>query len=156
VAALRALVEDHFAILKVGPALTNAYREGVFALSYIEDVLFDASEASGVRDVLDAAMCAEPAYWIDFYGGDSVARHRARQFSRSDRSRYYWPERSVVAAVAKMQTNLRARAIPAELLAQFLPVEYRRVREGDLVPEPDALLHSKVEAVLDDYLAATA
>ncbi len=34
--ALRALVEDHFAILKVGPELTFAFREAVFALEAIE------------------------------------------------------------------------------------------------------------------------
>ncbi len=37
--ALRWLVEDHFAILKVGPALTFALREAVYALAMIEDEL---------------------------------------------------------------------------------------------------------------------
>jgi D-tagatose-1,6-bisphosphate aldolase subunit GatZ/KbaZ len=155
VTALRALVEDGFALLKVGPALTNAYREGVFALSYIEDVLLGEADASGVRGVLDAAMCARPAYWTDFYGGDEAAQHRARQFSRSDRSRYYWPERSVVAAVDAMTANLRSAMIPDELLAQFMPVQHGRVREGSLSNEPSALLRSKVAEVLDDYLTAT-
>ena len=154
IATLRALVEDHFAVLKVGPALTNAYREGVFALSYIEDVLLGDVAASGVRGALDAAMCEKPGYWKDFYGGDAAAQHRARQFSRSDRSRYYWPERSVVSALGRMTANLRSAAIPQELLAQFMPAQYRRVREGTLTSDPDALLRSKVEEVLDDYRAA--
>jgi D-tagatose-1,6-bisphosphate aldolase subunit GatZ/KbaZ len=154
VTALRALVEDHFAVLKVGPALTNAYREGVFALSYVEDVLLKEEAASGIRRVLDAAMCEKPIYWTDFYGGSSAAQHRARQFSRSDRSRYYWPERFVVSAVEKMTANLGSAVIPEELLAQFMPVQYRRVREGRLTNDPDALLRSRVEEVLDDYLAA--
>jgi D-tagatose-1,6-bisphosphate aldolase subunit GatZ/KbaZ len=151
---LRALVEDHFAVLKVGPALTNAFREGVFALSYIEDVLVEPSKVSNVRGALDAAMRANPTYWSEFYGGDSAAQHRARQFSRSDRSRYYWPARSVVSAVATMNANLRAAVVPEELLAQFLPVEHRRVREGSLTNDPEALARNKVEQVLDDYLAA--
>jgi D-tagatose-1,6-bisphosphate aldolase subunit GatZ/KbaZ len=95
-------------------------------------------------------------YWKDFYGGSSTAAHRARQFSRSDRSRYYWPERSVVSAVEKLTANLRSAVIPEDLLAQFMPVQYRRVREGRLTNDPDALLRSKVEEVLDDYLAAGA
>ena len=74
VPALRALVEDHFAVLKVGPALTNAYREGVFALSYVEDTLFDEASASGVRRVLDTAMCDNPTYWADYYSGGDAAR----------------------------------------------------------------------------------
>jgi D-tagatose-1,6-bisphosphate aldolase subunit GatZ/KbaZ len=151
---LRGLVEDHFAVLKVGPALTNAFREGVFALSYIEGVIVEPSTVSGVRGVLDAAMCANPTYWSEFYGGDIAAQHRARQFSRSDRSRYYWPARSVASAVATMKANLRTAVIPEELLAQFMPTQCRRVREGNLTNDPDALLRSKVEEVLDDYLAA--
>ena len=153
VRALRALVQDHFAILKVGPALTNAYREGVFALSYIEDVLFGPA-ASGVRDVLDATMRAEPSSWIDFYAGDAASQQRARQFSRSDRSRYYWPQPPVVTALEAMNAHLGSGAIPEELLAQFMPVQYRRVREGTLANDPDALVRAKVEEVLDDYLAA--
>ena len=57
--ALRGLVADHFAILKVGPGLTFAYREALFGLSYIEDELLGGG-ASGVREVLDAAMLADP------------------------------------------------------------------------------------------------
>jgi D-tagatose-1,6-bisphosphate aldolase subunit GatZ/KbaZ len=156
VAALRALAEDHFAVLKVGPALTNAYREGVFALSYIEDALVGATTASGIREVLDVAMCKNRSHWADFYGGDNAAQHRSRQFSRSDRSRYYWPERSVEAAVETMKSNLRSAVIPEELLSQFMPDQYRRVRDGRLTRDPDTLLRSKVEEVLDDYLAAGA
>ena len=36
-ASLNQLVRDHFAILKVGPALTFAMREAVFALAWMED-----------------------------------------------------------------------------------------------------------------------
>ena len=36
---LQALVRDHFAILKVGPALTFAYREAVLSLALIEKEL---------------------------------------------------------------------------------------------------------------------
>ena len=56
-AALRALVEDHFAILKVGPALTFAYREAVFALELIEREWLAGRPGitlSGVRSALDA------------------------------------------------------------------------------------------------------
>lgn len=154
VTALRALVQTHFAVLKVGPALTNAYREGVFALSYVEDALLEPARVSGVRESLDAAMRDNPAHWSGFYAGDPAAQHRARQFSRSDRSRYYWPVPSVASAVETMNANLRAAAIPEEVLAQFMPVQYRRVRDGSLNNDPDTLLRSKVEEVLDDYLAA--
>ena len=44
-AALRALVERHFAILKVGPGLTFALREALFALAAIEAELLPAERA---------------------------------------------------------------------------------------------------------------
>lgn len=37
--AYQELVRDHFAILKVGPALTFALREAIFALAQIEQEL---------------------------------------------------------------------------------------------------------------------
>ncbi len=37
---LRDLVQDHFAILKVGPALTFAFREAIFALVNMENELY--------------------------------------------------------------------------------------------------------------------
>ena len=46
--ALRAMVEDHFCILKVGPWLTYALREALFALDRIEQELFE-NRKSGRR-----------------------------------------------------------------------------------------------------------
>ena len=46
--ALRALVEDHFAILKVGPELTFAFREAVFALEAIERELSSGGRPTGL------------------------------------------------------------------------------------------------------------
>jgi len=149
--ALRGLVTDHFAILKVGPGLTNAYREAVFALSFIEDEICGA-EASYVREVLDSAMLANPSYWQPFYPSDPHRAAFARRYSRSDRSRYYWPQPSVQAAVDAMVRNLAE--IPHELLAQFLPAQARLVAEGQLVAEPRILMRDKVREVLDDYAAA--
>lgn len=45
--ALRQLVKDHFAILKVGPALTFALREALFSLAAIEEELLPAKPAQG-------------------------------------------------------------------------------------------------------------
>ena len=48
--ALRALVEDGFAILKVGPALTFALREALYGLSRIADVLEPAPDRPPLPD----------------------------------------------------------------------------------------------------------
>lgn len=144
--ALRALVRDRFAVLKVGPALTFAYREAVFALSYVEDELL-GDDASGVRRVLDDAMVADPGYWQPFYPADPGRAAYARKWSRSDRSRYYWPVADVRGAVERLVANLRRTGIPDELASQFLP--------GTPVGDPEAVLRAAVRAVLEQYRWAT-
>ncbi len=47
-AALREMVRDHFAILKVGPALTNAFREAIFWLAEVEEELIPAGDRSKI------------------------------------------------------------------------------------------------------------
>ncbi|STJ52939.1 putative tagatose 6-phosphate kinase [Escherichia coli] len=47
---------DHFAILKVGPALTFALREALFSLAAIEEELVPAKACSGLRQVLEDVM----------------------------------------------------------------------------------------------------
>jgi D-tagatose-1,6-bisphosphate aldolase subunit GatZ/KbaZ len=162
--ALRALVEDRFAILKVGPELTFALREAVYALSFIEDELL-GDGASHVRDVLDTAMVADPGSWQPFYPTDPVLAARARKWSRSDRSRYSWPRVPVQAAVDQLVRNLRETSVPDELLSQFLPRQHdvlrgrvtarRSVLVPGTAPDPVDLLRDSVRVVLDSYRDAT-
>jgi D-tagatose-1,6-bisphosphate aldolase subunit GatZ/KbaZ len=159
--ALRGLVADHFAILKVGPGLTFAYREALFGLSYIEDELL-GSEASGVRVALDAAMLADPGYWQPFYPSDPELAAHARQFSRSDRSRYYWPMAAVQHAVSRLQANLEYTGVPGELVSQFLPwLSSAEVPGSALVGDgagaltSDGVLRAAIRRVLDVYSSAT-
>src|SRR5579864_1297895 len=96
--ALRQMVEDHFAILKVGPWLTFAFREAVFALSQIEREWLQNRRSVGISQVpeaLDHAMLSNPVHWNSYYRGDETELHFARRYSFSDRSRYYWPEPAV-------------------------------------------------------------
>jgi D-tagatose-1,6-bisphosphate aldolase subunit GatZ/KbaZ len=98
--ALLQLVEDHFAILKVGPWLTYAFREAVFALEEIEERFLgdrEDVERSHLRDVLDQAMVRDPQYWVDYYSGSEEEVKRKRALSFSDRCRYYWPRPEVQA-----------------------------------------------------------
>lgn len=57
--AYRALVRDHYAILKVGPALTFALREAVFALAQMENELVSPEQRSRVMEVIDEVMLNE-------------------------------------------------------------------------------------------------
>ena len=87
------MVEDHFAILKVGPWLTFAFREAVLALSAIERELYASRserQISRVRETLEAAMLRDPAYWRSYYHGDEEEVRRNLTYGYSDRCRYYW------------------------------------------------------------------
>ena len=152
--ALRQMVEDHFAILKVGPALTFALREGIYALEAIEEELMAGRrgcEPSRVRQHLDEAMLANPVYWQKYYRGDAQAMHLARKYSFSDRSRYYWPVPKVQLAFSRLLQNLGGRPLPLTLLSQYFPVQYGRIRGGEISNGPRAILLDKVRRVLSDY-----
>jgi D-tagatose-1,6-bisphosphate aldolase subunit GatZ/KbaZ len=153
--ALARMVEDHFAILKVGPWLTFAFREGVFALSDIERELFASQSGawvSRVREELEAAMLRNPVHWRTYYHGDAAAL--ARAFSLSDRCRYYWPDAAIQRELQQLLCNLGGRAIPLGLLSQYLPAEYAAIRAGQLTNEPHALIQHHIRAVLTIYSAA--
>jgi len=154
--ALLQLVEDHFAILKVGPWLTYAFREAVFALEEIEERFLgdrEDVERSHLRDVLDQAMVRDPQYWVDYYSGSEEEVKRKRALSFSDRCRYYWPRPEVQAALARLLRNLRERPIPQALISEFLP-ESVTAAEGRSSPEPETLIHNHIERVLDPYAVA--
>ncbi len=153
-AALAALVERHFAILKVGPWLTFALREALFALAAIEAELLPTEDRSGLRERLEVAMLADPRYWKGHHAGSDAELRLARAFSLSDRSRYYWPVPEVAAAVERLFANLARTPPPLPLLSQYLPGQYGAVREGALTVEPRALVRHRVGEVLAIYARA--
>lgn len=152
--ALRQLVKDHFAILKVGPALTFALREALFALAAVEQELLPTHACSGLRQVLEQVMCERPEYWRSHYHGDESARRLARGYSYSDRIRYYWPDEQIERAFTQLLHNLAETTIPLPLLSQYLPLQYPRVRAGTLAAAPRALIIDHIQHVLGQYHTA--
>lgn len=151
---LRQLVEDHWAILKVGPGLTFAMREALFALAKVEDELVPEGSRSRLVETIDERMLAEPGYWENYYEGSADEQRIARRFSYSDRLRYYWPDPQIVAAEARLYENLSAIAIPLPLISQFLPEQYTRVRAGELASDPRSLVIDRVRDCLRPYALA--
>jgi D-tagatose-1,6-bisphosphate aldolase subunit GatZ/KbaZ len=152
--ALRQMVLDHFGILKVGPWLTFALREAVFALAAIEKELLNGKAGvtlSGLPEVLDAAMIENPVHWKNYYHGDENGLRIARKYSYSDRVRYYWPQPSVAAALQQLLHNLTANPAPHSLLSQHLPQQANTVRFGFLLNQPGALIRDKIQEVLWQY-----
>ena len=154
---LKELVEDGVGILKVGPGLTYAMREGLFALAYMEEMILHGKEEeqSHFIDVLETAMLAEPKNWQKHYHGDENELWFKRKFSFSDRSRYYMPVPEVNAAKEKMLANLRKYGISLAVLSQFMPIQYTKVREGVLENDPEELIKDRIKNTIDEYLFAS-
>ncbi|ASK02112.1 TPA: tagatose-bisphosphate aldolase subunit KbaZ [Citrobacter freundii] len=152
--SLRQLVIDHFAILKVGPALTFALREALFSLAAIEEELLPAKACSGLRHVLESVMLDRPEYWQSHYQGDGNARRLARGYSYSDRVRYYWPDSQIDEAFERLVRNLADDPIPLPLISQYLPLQYVKVREGDLSATPRELIINHIQDILQQYHCA--
>jgi D-tagatose-1,6-bisphosphate aldolase subunit GatZ/KbaZ len=149
---LRALVHDHFAILKVGPAATFALRETLWALDAIERELSGA-DAVGLRATVLTVMRADPQHWRGYYR-DDVDLALDLSYSLSDRIRYYWPHPEVRRACDALLASLRRRAPPLTLVSQYLPRQYAAIRSGRLEASVDALLHDGIAAALRPYLRA--
>jgi len=155
--ALKRMVDDHFAILKVGPWLTFAFREAVFALEEIErEWLSSRSDVqlSGVREALERAMLDDPAHWKGYYQGNETELRFARKYSYSDRARYYWPAPRVTEALLQLIMNLDRNEPPICLLSQYLSNQAEAVRNGSLANRPRDLIRHKILEVIDRYAYA--
>jgi D-tagatose-1,6-bisphosphate aldolase subunit GatZ/KbaZ len=152
--ALAELVRDGFAILKVGPALTYAMRQALFALATIEEQCIPPAQQSSLPEVIERAMLQQPDHWKKHYRGSMQEEHRLRIHSYSDRIRYYWTDPPVQHAVEILIANLEARGIPETMLSDVLPSQYSKVREGALRNAPLPLIFDKIGEALDPYIAA--
>lgn len=149
--ALAALVRDHFAILKVGPGLTFALREALWALDAIEREWIADARRADLRGVTLRRMREAPGYWQRYYHGEGRALDIDLQYSLSDRIRYYWPDPAIEAARARLFDNLRADPPPLPLIGQYLPHALHAVRNGTATLDPQSLAMAHISAVLDDY-----
>ncbi|MCJ8354620.1 D-tagatose-bisphosphate aldolase, class II, non-catalytic subunit [Novacetimonas hansenii] len=152
--ALAALVQDGFAILKVGPGLTFALREALYGLDHIAIELQLETDSTGLRVCMEKLMLREPEYWQRYYHGSDQALRIQRHFSYSDRIRYYWTHPDAMAAVSRLFGVLEDVAIPETLISQYLARVYPQVMSGQLVPAPRELVIASVQQVLAEYAVA--
>ena len=152
--ALKTLVEDHFAILKVGPGVTFALREAFWALDAIEREWLGEDYASRFRHIAIERMTADPRNWAKYYHAKGEALRFDLEYSLSDRIRYYWPDAQITAAQQAMFANLAGNPPPMALISQYLPLAYAAVRGGDLTPTPANLVIAHIGATLEAYRAA--
>ena len=143
-------------ILEVGPALTFAMREGMFALAHIEEELLYGTdiEPSGFIAALDEAMLADDKHWKKHYQGTELEIRMKRKYSFSDRCRYYMPTPSVEEAKERLIGNLRQLGIPLNLLSQFIPIQSTTVSEGLLENTPHALVAARMMHTMAESMTA--
>lgn len=149
--SLRELVEDGIYILKVGPELTFALREALFAESMIERELIPAAKRAYFVETLEEAMQEKPDNWIKYYHGNAAEQRICRKYSYSDRARYYLGDPSVVEAVNKLFYNLENVEIPLSLIHQYMPLQYEKVRDGLLCAKPKELAMDLIGVVMERY-----
>jgi D-tagatose-1,6-bisphosphate aldolase subunit GatZ/KbaZ len=152
--ALRALVEDGFAVLKVGPELTFTLREGLFGLSAIEEELLGGSEdASRLKVTVLETMREKPESWKGYYKEDALLPFRMT-YGYSDRVRYYWNQPRVAHAVERLFANLGRAEIPPQLISQFLPHLPPAQDQPPAARTPRELLLAVMETHLSRYSRA--
>lgn len=154
---LKEMVQDGISILKVGPALTFALREALFLLEEMEQYLFSEGDdnLSRFRDTLERAMLTEPKNWVKHYHGTEQELAFKRKFSFSDRCRYYLPTPDVERAVGILLENIDRMGIPMSLLSQYMPNQYRRIRDGKLPLVARSMVKDRIRDMIDDYIFAT-
>lgn len=148
---LRQMVEDGIYILKVGPALTYGLREALFALAMMEKEVVPEELHSNFIEVLEEVMQKDPSNWKKHYHGDERACHLARKYSFSDRARYYIGKPEVQKAQAIMFENLRNYELPMNMLHQYMPSQYMKVRNGRLDKDPRNLAIDGIYTFMREY-----
>lgn len=156
-AALKEMVADGFSILKVGPGLTFALREALFALDIMEREMARSGgfKSADFRRILLEEMRADSSAWQKHYLGTDEEIFFKFAYSFCDRSRYYLTRERVRAALEKLLVNLEAHPAHLSLLSQHMPGQYFKVRNHQLENRPHELIVDKIQECIDDYLYAT-
>ena len=154
--ALRDLVEDGFAILKVGPSLTFALREAFYGMELA------AAEIDGgpreLRDTMEALMRSDPGAWDGHIHGSPASQQIQRHYGLADRIRYYWPKQEAASALNALRKRVRRTAPPIGLLSQHLggPLIKEAMEAGDDLADLDALAKRAVRCAVRPWFDACA
>lgn len=153
---LKEMVEDGVAILKVGPACTFALREGLFALSFIENELIkDKNLRIDFKNVLEKVMLENPKDWQEYYFGNELDKELSRKYSFSDRSRYYLSYDDIQLAIENLFENIDKFDLPLGMIKQFFPNAFDKILNDDYPKDSKSLVKSNIIDVIEDYLYAT-
>lgn len=148
--SLKKLVDNRFAILKVGPALTKSLTEALLKLEEIEKCILpnDLYERSNFKKILINTMKQSPKYWQKYYSSDVDLE---LQYSLLDRSRYYLGTAEVRGAIERLIANFEYHRpiAPAGVMRYYFPEQFRRLnwRTASVVD----ILTDYVSCQIEDY-----
>lgn len=151
--AYKNLAEMGFAIHKVGPALTFAYRQAIYALDAMLDLIEGESRtAPNVPKVMEELMLGNPSNWVSHYHGDDSYIALLRHFSYADRIRYYWAQPAAQSAVSELLQAVNAADIPAPVWMQFFGNETlsRSITLSEYGPAKSTIL-AEIQVALAPY-----
>jgi D-tagatose-1,6-bisphosphate aldolase subunit GatZ/KbaZ len=151
-----ALARRHFAVLKVGPALTFAYRQAVYALDGVATWLAADAPRKPIAPVMEVLMLENPRNWAKHYAGDAATLKLLRHFSYADRIRYYWAQPRAAEAVEQLLASLATAKPAAPLLEQYFAPEVIARAERLEARSPDwarALIYAQVQTALVPYFS---
>lgn len=153
--SLNALVQDHFAILKVGPELTFAWREALYALDMIAQENPCIIQKPAMRQFVEQEMLHMPKYWDMYYKGTAEELAFKRVYSLSDRIRYYWALPSISQKI-QHSISIFDKGLSYSLISQYLPwvLEFGEKYHQTEFSSKQILIWS-VERIIQKYFNAT-
>jgi len=115
--ALAAIAAKNFAILKVGPGLTDAYRRALYRLNELRWLKSGVNrQDDDIVQTMERLMVEDDRHWREHYRGSAIERRYLRHFSYADRIRYYWPQAPAQQAVAALFAHVDAEKLPGYVL----------------------------------------
>lgn len=142
------LARRRFAILKVGPALTFAWREAAYALSHLAGWV---GRPVNLPQIMDRLMKDQPRDWRGHYPDNQPL---LRHFGLADRIRYYWSQPEAQSAVQELHEAMKDCELPRPMLTQYLPEATLTRAQGLALPWPQAVLVAHVQQALIPYYEA--
>ncbi|MDO6591903.1 tagatose-6-phosphate kinase [Loktanella sp. D2R18] len=148
----RDLARRHFSVMKVGPALTFAYRQAIYALAAVQAWREDGP---GVPAVMAALMADDPGYWAGHYHGDEPMQKLMCHFGYADRIRYYWAKPEAQKAVAELEAKIDTDPPADPALMQYFShdvIERAAVLQDRGLATAKSFVHAQIELALAPYL----
>jgi len=139
--------------LKKAVKVVHCIREALFGLHYIVDNASDGGQSDFLK-TLDNIMCAQPEDWNKYYTGSETELIYKCKFSYSDRWRYYANNQALIEAIEHLFSKFNHLTTAMPLVSQFLPEQYKHMREGRINWDAEALVKDKVKEILEKYYSA--